>query len=200
MLPQYVVKYLCPRKCQAWEMTEVNSYARRKLLCKIQHLKAVETGSSSSVLSCRRQPLATAVITHADNNSHNAPPYLSLFLTNPWSWFFARVWVMIITRQRLEINVTGQGLWLAVTVSKAVFTHVTWTVCWSQGVTFPQKVGRYQFLSTPPSIPFPSLPFRSKALNRARGSGKCCRLLKRGPRPPMHFCAISAHKIASCSA
>ena len=81
----------------------------------------------------------------------------------------------------------------------------------------PQKWGyatspvNSSLLSPSPSPPFSSTfhplpyhPFRSSALNRARWSGGSAISSPSGvraePRPPTHFCAISAQKMASCSA
>jgi len=78
---------------------------------------------------------------------------------------------MIITRQRLEINVTGQGLWLAVTASKAVFrlyhTAQDAAYCYTcdvdsllvTGRNFPPKSGAVPvpLHSTFHPLPFPPL-------------------------------------------
>ena len=123
MLPHYLVKYLCPRKCQAWEMSEVNSYARRKLLCKIQHHKAVEDWSVSGSPTYWAVAGAGAVIIHA-TQQFSSPSLLSLsFKPTSDRDFFACVRVMTITGERLKINVIGEGKGLGLA------RMVTWSVC-----------------------------------------------------------------------
>jgi len=88
-------------------------------------------------------------------------------------------------------------------------------LCVSRGVTFSQKVGippPFPPLSSysPPLrfLPLRSLPFRSRALNRARGSGgqgECCKLPQRGrlgraPAAHAFLHNFSSKMAASCSA